>query len=91
VKIKPEKFARKVTAELMEDIALWCGGKIQTTTIDTDEFPAGTTYIKVPVKSSFNQRQTQAFESDWVIRSSGRNFKVCTDRAFKAAFDRVAV
>lgn len=99
MKITPEKFTRKplnvdalqVTGELMEAIALWCGGKIQATMIDTDEFPAGKMYIKVPVKSSFNQRQTQAFEGDWIIRSSGRNFKVYTDRAFKAAFDPVTV
>ena len=80
-----------VTEDTMMDIAKWCGGKLELSMEDGEMGPAGTKFIKVPVIKPFNDRQTQAFVGDWVIKSSRKNFKVYTDKAFKDAFDKQLV
>lgn len=95
-RIQPEKYCRKpldvqaiqVTEENMADVALWCKGGIFEAAQDypDEEIFIGDHYIKVPVNNPFNERQAQAFTGDWVIKSSRANYKVYTDKAFKAAF-----
>ena len=90
--VKPGRFVRKpffvdaveVTIENMADVAAWCGGEIKKNN-DAET----TTYIEVNVQRPLHPNQTRAFPGCWILRSgsSGNNFKVYTNKAFKAAFD----
>ena len=98
--IKTEGYSRKpfhvdavqVTKENMEEVAAWCAGEIRTSkktirdddnnVIEKKEFP----YIKVDVHRPLNDRQTKAYENDWVLLSDA-GYKVYTERAFEKAFE----
>lgn len=84
--IQPEEFQRRtfkvqampVTSDNIDQIATWCKG----TVLQKDGVP----FIKVNVNRPQNERQTQAFVGDWVVSAKG--FKVYTDSAFRASFER---
>lgn len=89
-----QKFVRRpfavrgvqVTEENMEEVASWCGGKIQYDPLDAP------IYIEVNVKHALNDRQRQAYVGDYVL-STKKGFKVYLERAFHTnfkAFDEVA-
>lgn len=93
--IQTTKFARKpfyvdavqVTADNMEEVALWCQGDVYT-----KEARRGSDdqerYIKVRVHRAMNERQTEAYIGDWVLYA-GTGFKVYTPRAFEKSFEKV--
>lgn len=97
MQIKPEKYMRKalyveavqVDDSNMEDLAQWCSGRIEQTANNPQEGKVATKFIRVPMTNAFNDRQTQAFVGDWVIRSARKNFKVYTETAFPRAFDKM--
>jgi len=90
-KVKTEKFVRKsfpveaiqVTPDNMEQVAKWCAGNIQED--GEKEGHLSRTYIKVRVAYPINERQTQAYLGDWVLKS-GRSFKVYNNSAFEKSF-----
>lgn len=75
--------AVRVTADNMEEVAVWCGGSIQV----TDKSPMEK-YIKVRVQNPLTTRQTMAFVNDWVLYA-GKGYKVYTPAAFGNSFDKV--
>ena len=92
--MQTQKFVRKpfhvegvqVTAENMEEVAAWCRGEIRTTVEqdrDTEE-----KYIKVWVQRPLDERQTKAFEGDWILYA-GTGFKVYMPKAFEKSFEPV--
>lgn len=84
--------AIQVTQENVFEVAEWCGGEVKKS--PPKSAPAGQTgedlYVKVKVIKAQNDRQSQAFVGDWVLRS-GNNFKVYTNKAFLATFDPLVV
>lgn len=77
--------AVRVTADNMEEVARWCDGSIHED--HTDENPsANPHYIKVRVQNPLTERQTRAYDGDWVLYA-GKGYKVYTDRAFRKSFD----
>lgn len=77
--------AVQVTRENMKEVAEWCGGSIETKVTPTRNGQRTEKYVKVDVQKPLNEKQTQAFISDWVLLS-GKKFKVYTDKAFHATF-----
>lgn len=77
--------AVQVTEADMNDISNWCGGRIIVDFEDTTQ-----THIKVRVIKPQDERQTQAFVGDWILKL-GKSFKVYTDDAFKKGFDSAPV
>lgn len=88
----PEKFVRKpffvdavkVTEENLDAVAKWCGGVVKTVAASGERKEAS--YIKVDVQRPLHENQTKAFPGSWVL-ASGSNFKVYTNKAFRASFD----
>lgn len=88
--------AVQVTEKNFADIARWCFGEI----CNIDESPIDVAadlnnivrpseqYIHVRVHNPKNARQTRAFVGDWLLYTE-RGYKVYTEKAFKANFDRV--
>lgn len=74
--------AVQVTADNIDEVAKWCQGDVNT---DTE----GNQYVKVRVLRVLNERQTQAYVTDWVLYA-GTGYKVYTDKAFKKSFDEKA-
>lgn len=72
--------AVQVTADNMADVAEWCDGKVCTPDMP-DEAP----YVRVSVIRPTHDRQTQAFERDWVLRTES-GFKVYNPKAFNRSF-----
>lgn len=93
---KPQEYIRRplvvlaeeVTEENMEAVATWCGGDIRTSGPSEEEGrPGEQKYIKVPVKRPLNNKQTQAYVGDWVLKA-GSGFKVYTPKAFSSSFQK---
>lgn len=86
-----KKFIRKsfpvdaiqVTPENMQAVAKWCAGTIKHD--GEKEGHLSRDYIKVRVAFPINERQTQAYLGDWVLKS-GKSFKVYTNSAFEKSF-----
>lgn len=88
--------AVQITEQNFGDVARWCFGKI----CNIDESPIDVTedlhnvvhpkeqYIHVSVHNPKNPRQTKAFVGDWILYTE-RGYKVYTEKAFKANFDKV--
>lgn len=76
--------AIRVTNDNMRAVAEWCAGEVKA--IGGHDGRYGP-YIKVDVFRPINERQTQAFVGDWVLRM-GTSFKVYTDSAFKKDFEK---
>jgi hypothetical protein len=68
-----------VTAENMAEIAEWCKGNV----LNNDEMKS---YVKVPVIRAINERQTEAYVGDWVLKA-GTSFKVYTPKGFEKGFE----
>lgn len=91
--MKTNKYVRKivtidavqVTEAAMNEISTWCGGKIIVDFEDPTK-----THVKVRVIKPQDERQTQAFVGDWILKL-GKSFKVYTDDAFKKGFDPAPV
>jgi hypothetical protein len=79
-------FGFKVTLANMEQVANWCGGKIEEAEARGNK-PA-TRYIQVNVVNPQKDFHSRAYPDNWVLRM-GSGFKVYTDRAFKNDFDQV--
>lgn len=88
-----KKFDRKpftveavqVTRENMKEVAEWCGGKVENKTTPTKNGQRHEKFVKVPTNKPINEKQTQAFATDWVLLSD-KKFKVYTHRAFLYTF-----
>ena len=74
--------AVQVTAENMAAVAEWCEGNIIAPTSDTK------TYVKVNVIQPQSVRQTRAFVTDWVLKTT-KGFKVYSNKAFDKSFQPV--
>lgn len=91
-----EEFVRKpfkvqgarVTDRNMADVAKWCGGTIKP--LGEHDGRHGP-YIEVRVQRPLFPRQTQAFVGDWVLYTPSGGYKVYTDKAFWASFERPAL
>lgn len=70
--------AVRVTADNLMSVALWCGGEVRSNV-------KGETYIKVWVNRPASERQTMAFNGDWVVYA-GTGYKVYTHGAFRKTF-----
>lgn len=101
--IQPQKYVRKpfeveaveVTAENMQDVALWCGGTVLDLEDGMRSASLSQQYIKVQVKKPLSERQTRAHIGDWVLlattsdRDNGpAGFKVYTPKAFDSSFQK---
>lgn len=87
--------AVKVEAENFGEIANWCQGEIhtadgnETRLIDgVDDINPAALYIRVRVHNPKSPRQTKAFVGDWILYTD-RGYKVYTEKAFLASFERV--
>jgi len=80
--------AIQVTDENIEEVARWCMG----TLVDHPETENASAikYVKVRVHHPMNERQTKAFVGDWVLYAKN-GYKVYTQKAFEAAFDKEIV
>lgn len=97
--MKTEKFSRKpftveavqVTAENMEEVAKWTKGTIHETAPEiAEKFNKPIQkWIQIEVQHSMNDRQTKAFEGDYVLFAN-RGFKIYTAKAFERNFERPA-
>lgn len=72
--------AVEVTAENINQVARWCRGKVLT-----EPGRARKKYILVEVKRALNDRQTQAYVGDYVLKA-GSGFKIYTPKAFETSF-----
>ena len=77
--------AVQVTRENMKEVAEWCKGTIETKETPTRNGTKREKFVKVPTKKPMNEKQTQAFASDWVLLLD-KQFKVYTHRAFIHTF-----
>lgn len=85
--------AVQVTAENFETMARWCAGEIRNLnetpiTADTELDPSAQ-YIRVRVHNPKHPNQTKAKVGDWLLYTTVGGYKVYTDKAFRANFDKV--
>jgi hypothetical protein len=93
VGLQIEEYVRKpfvvqvvrVTERNMPQVARWCGGEVKA--LGEHDGRTGP-YIQVNVNRPLFPRQTQAFVGDWVLYTPSGGFKVYTDKAFNASFER---
>lgn len=78
-----EAEAVQVTAENMEQVALWCHGEIIVENADNQSLRQ---YIKVETRNPMNEKQTQAHVSNWVLFANG-SFMIYTNKAFRKGFE----
>lgn len=94
--LRIEEFVRKpfpvqcirVTDRNMTEVARWCGGEVKA--LGEHDGRHGP-YIHVRVNRPLFPRQTQAFAGDWVLYTPSGGYKVYTDKAFHASFERPAL
>lgn len=78
-----EVEAVQVTEENMQEVAEWCGGRLNRgQKPDVENW-----FIKVRVFRAMHERQTMAFVGDWVLYA-GTGYKVYTDEAFHKCFSQ---
>lgn len=82
--------AVQVTRENMREVAEWCGGTVETKVTPTKNGSKREKFVKVPTSKPMNEKQTQAFVSDWVLLSD-KKFKVYIHRAFVHTFQEQIV
>jgi hypothetical protein len=88
-KMKIQKFERKtfpvdavrVTLENMPEVVKWTRGNLQKDDL-------GRPYVAVEVSRPANEKQTMAYDGDWVLKTA-TGFRVYTDFAFHKSFDEV--
>lgn len=73
--------AIRVTDENMEDVAKWCGGKVDTVI----QSGRAVKFIQVDVKNPMTERQKKAYVGDWVLYA-GKGWKCYTNKAFHGCF-----
>lgn len=78
--------AIQVTAENMVAVAEWCSGSVQIPGERSKDIPGP--FIKVRALRPAHEKQTMAFEGDWVVKSD-RGFRVFNNTAFEANFDMI--
>jgi hypothetical protein len=100
--IRTTRFIRKplyvdavqITKKNFVDLAKWCQGEIRTN--DGDELVISNNddgvnpeahHIRIRVHNPKNIRQTRGFVGDWILYTD-RGYKVYTQKAFKASFDK---
>lgn len=81
--------AIQVTADNMQEVAKWAQGDVRIT---HEAFVHGgkkgsRPYVHVRVQRPLGERQTMAFEGDWVLYA-GTGYKVYSNKAFKETFDK---
>lgn len=77
--------AVQVTRDNLKEVAEWCGGSVEVKITPTKNGSKHEDYVKVPTARPMNEKQTQAFITDWVLLSD-KKFKVYTHRAFVHTF-----
>lgn len=90
------KFVRKpfpvdavrVTLENIDEVAAWCGGEVRLGAGRPGRKVEIETYIKVPADRPLNEKQTQAYIGDWVLKAETGGFKVYTNRAMDNSFQK---
>jgi hypothetical protein len=98
--IKTTKYIRKalyvdavqITEENFSDLAAWCQGEIRTNSEEElieklNGANPNAHHIRVRVHNPKNIRQTKGFVGDWILYTD-RGYKVYTQKAFKAAFEK---
>lgn len=78
--------AVRVTENNIGTVASWCGGEVHSSRFAKDGRVSNKSFIKVLVQRPMNEKQTQAFVGDWVLRHSDGSWKVYIDKAFQAIF-----
>lgn len=73
--------AVRVTKENFDEVRFWCAGEEKSK--DTDH------WIEIRVSNARTPQQAQARVGDWVLKGEKGTFKVFTNKAFEACFDRV--
>jgi len=73
-----------VTQSNMQEVADWCGGRIELIAAK-NPVTKPISFIRVNVIRASNNRQTQAFPGDWVLKSES-GCKIYTHLAFLAVF-----
>lgn len=94
--LRTEEFVRKpftvqcvrVTDRNMTEVAKWCDGELKA--LGEHDGRTGP-YVQVRVNRPLFPRQTQAFVGDWVLYTPSGGYKVYTDKAFHASFERPAL
>ena len=79
--------AVRITRKNFNDVARWCGGRVQTERANAAE-NAGKKFLKIDAHNPINSRQTKAFVGDWILQTD-RGFKIYTHNSFVGAFDEV--
>lgn len=96
--IDTQKYIRKplyvdavrVTEANFIEISAWCQGEIEQEGNTLGGHIQGKKYIKVRVHNPKNVRQSKAYVGDWLLYTE-RGYKVYTNKAFHAAFDKVTL
>jgi hypothetical protein len=68
--------AVQVTEDNIAEVAAWCGGEIREKPARIG--PGMAQYVKVPTVRPLNEKQTEAYVTDWVLKSPS-GFKVYMD------------
>jgi len=106
-KVQTVKYVRKplyveavqVTADNFMNVADWCqaligqkGGEAGHEDRPNDGFQVDPSrhYIRIRVHNPQSKKQTMAFVGDWILYTE-QGYKIYTDRAFQANFDRAEV
>lgn len=79
--------AVRITGANFDAVADWCQGEIHSEGADHTE-KIGKKFIRFRAHNPKNPRQTKAFVGDWLLYTE-RGYKVYTNRAFHASFDKV--
>lgn len=98
--ITTQKYIRKplyveavrITPENFLEMAFWCKGSIKNNdgseTKPNQQIDPSKQYIQVQVHNPRNPRQTRAKVGDWILYTE-RGYKVYSELAFRASFDKV--
>lgn len=72
--------AAQVTEENMNELAGWCGGRVQNN--------GGRPHVKITVARSLAARFGQGYAGDWIVRM-GKSFRIYTNENFLKNFDPI--
>jgi hypothetical protein len=75
-------------------LAAWCQGEIRTNdgedlVVNTDGLNPDAHHIRIRVHNPKSIRQTKGFVGDWILYTE-RGYKVYTQKAFRASFDKAS-
>lgn len=94
--MKIEKYIRKpfpvnavrITRDNIEEVAKWCGGKVEVWKGRARGKIVEKPFIKMDVSHAISTRQTEGRIGDWILERDGE-FKSYTDAAFQRIFEPV--